>query len=472
MLGTPSPLIIEMGITNWEGQSMNGVFNTHETETQFRPDIPMRKSHIWIYIVGALGYFFDAFDVLLPSYVIPLIGQAWKVDQTTLAWFATTGFLGMALGGFLFGSLGDLIGRKKAFIGTVFLYSFFSLLCAAAPNITMLFLFRFIAGIGLGGCLPVDIAMLSEFMPPKYRGKLIALLGVFWVGGATAVGLVSAWLSPLQNFRLLFIAAGLPVLLIFVIRLAIPESPMYLYRKGKVEEANRILKQVHGIEIDAGQLFENNQPTETVKQQEGLVKGIFTSLLKVWSYNPAVTFMVWYAYASVLFIYYGVILWLPKILIESGYKTYAAFLFTSYVTLVGLLGVLLCIYLVDKIGRKWSLTLSFILMGVALYAFAFALKMPTMSFVLLAAYDLFESIALAILYVYIPECYPTLLRITGFGWATAVTRITSAFSPLVFAFIWGALGLPNTMLVCMIVLALGGIFILWLGKETKGHLLS
>jgi putative MFS transporter len=456
---------------------MNGVLSTNQENkskslVQSLPDIPLRKSHIWIYIVGALGYFFDAFDILLPSYVIPLIGHEWKVAQATLAWFATIGFMGMAVGGFLFGSLGDLIGRKKAFIGTVFLYSFFSLLCAAAPNVTLLFVFRFIAGIGLGGCLPVDMAMLSEFMPPKYRGKLIAFLGVFWVGGATAVGFVSAWLSPLQNFRLIFIAAGLPVLLIFLIRLAIPESPLYLYRKGQAEEANRILKQVHGIDMDAGELFERNRETKTEDRKEGLVQGLLASLVKVWRHNPGVTFMVWYAYASVLFIYYGVILWLPKILIASGYKTYAAFLFTSYITLVGLLGVLLCIYLVDKIGRKWSLIISFILMGAALYAFAFALHAPTTSFVLLAAYDFFESIALAILYVYIPECYPTLLRVTGFGWATAVTRVTSSFSPLVFAFIWSGLGLPNTMLISMLALVLGSLFILKFGKETKDQLLS
>jgi putative MFS transporter len=455
---------------------MNGVLSTQENHLKGRiqslPDIPLRKSHIWIYIVGALGYFFDAFDILLPSYVIPLIGQAWKAEQATLAWFATVGFLGMAVGGFLFGSLGDLIGRKKAFIGTVFLYSFFSLLCAAAPNVTLLFVFRFIAGIGLGGCLPVDMAMLSEFMPPKYRGKLIAFLGVFWVGGATAVGFVSAWLSPLQNFRLIFIAAGLPVLLIFLFRLAIPESPLYLYRKGKAEEANRILKHVHGIDMDAGELFESNQDTKTDGRKEGLIQGLLASLVKVWRHSPGVTFMVWYAYASVLFVYYGVILWLPKILIASGYKTYAAFLFTSYITLVGLLGVLLCIYLVDKIGRKWSLVISFILMGVALYAFAFALHAPTSSFVLLAAYDFFESIALAILYVYIPECYPTLLRVTGFGWATAVTRVTSSFSPLVFSFIWSAMGLPNTMLISMLALVLGGLLILKFGRETKDQLLS
>jgi putative MFS transporter len=456
---------------------MNGVLSANQEHkmkgrTQSLPDIPLRKSHIWIYIVGALGYFFDAFDILLPSYVIPLIGSEWKAEQATLAWFATVGFIGMAVGGFLFGSLGDLIGRKKAFIGTVFLYSFFSLLCAAAPNVTLLFVFRFIAGIGLGGCLPVDMAMLSEFMPPKYRGKLIAFLGVFWVGGATAVGLVSAWLSPLQNFRLIFIAAGLPVLLIFLFRLAIPESPLYLYRKGKAEEANRILKRVHGIDMDAGELFESNPETKTDDRKEGLVQGLLASLVKVWRHSPGVTFMVWYAYASVLFIYYGVILWLPKILIASGYKTYAAFLFTSYITLVGLLGVLLCIYLVDKIGRKWSLVISFILMGAALYAFAFALHAPASSFVLLAAYDFFESIALAILYVYIPECYPTLLRVTGFGWATAVTRVTSSFSPLVFSFIWSAMGLPNTMLISMLALILGGLLILKFGRETKDQLLS
>ncbi|MFY4774031.1 MFS transporter [Metabacillus sp. RGM 3146] len=447
-------------------------FNKLQGGRSVLPDIALRRSHIWIYIVGALGYFFDAFDVLLASYVIPLIGQEWNVAPSMLGWFATVGFLGMAVGGILFGSLGDLVGRKKAFIGTIFLYSVFSLLCAAAPNVTLLFLFRFIAGVGLGGCLPVDMAMLSEFMPPKYRGKLIAFLGVFWVGGATTVGFVSAWLSPFQNFRLIFLAAGLPVLLIFFIRLAIPESPLYLYCKGKVKEANVILRKVHGIEMDAGQLFEHNDSGAGFKNNEKIVKGLFASLLKVWRFNPGITLMVWYAYASVLFIYYGVILWLPKILIANGYKTYAAFLFTSYITLIGLLGVVLCIFLVDKMGRKWSLALSFIFMGVALFAFAFTLHAPTSSFILLGTYMFFESIALAILYVYIPECYPTLLRVSGFGWATAITRITSDFSPLVFAAIWGKLGLVNTMSIAMITLAIAGVLILRLGKETKGHLLS
>lgn len=434
------------------------------------PDIPLNKKHIWIYIVGALGYFFDAFDILLPSYVIPLISEQWHLEKDALAWFATAGFLGMAVGGFLFGSLGDLIGRKKAFMGTVLLYSVFSLLCAAAPNVQLLFVFRIIAGIGLGGCLPVDMAMLSEFMPPKWRGKLMTLLGVFWVGGATAVGFVSAWLSTYHDFRLIFIAAGVPVLLIFLIRLKVPESPLYLYRKGRVEEANRILQEVHGRAIDASELFSGGNETE--QENNGVLKGVFASLIKVWKYNPRTTFMIWYAYASVLFVYYGVILWLPKILIASGYKTTAAFLFTSYITLVGLIGVLFSIYLVDKVGRKWSVALSFILMGIALYAFAFALDAPTSSFVLLGVYDMFESIALAILYVYIPESYPTLLRVTGFGWATAVTRVTSSFSPLLFAAVWGGMGLPSTMFFSMIMLALAAVFILAYGKETKDKLLS
>ncbi|MCS7462016.1 MFS transporter [Paenibacillus doosanensis] len=434
------------------------------------PDIPLNKKHIWIYIVGALGYFFDAFDILLPSYVIPLISQQWHLEKDALAWFATAGFLGMAVGGFLFGSLGDLIGRKKAFMGTVLLYSVFSLLCAAAPNVPLLFLFRIIAGIGLGGCLPVDMAMLSEFMPPKWRGKLMTILGVFWVGGATAVGFVSAWLSKYQDFRLIFIAAGVPVLLIFLVRVKVPESPLYLYRKGKVEEANRILREVHGASIDASQLFSAQEDTD--KQSGSVIKGIFSSLIKVWKHSPGTTFMVWYAYASVLFVYYGVILWLPKILIASGYQTTAAFLFTSYITLVGLIGVLFSIYLVDKVGRKWSVALSFVFMGIALYAFAFALDAPTSSFVLLGIYDMFESIALAILYVYIPESYPTLLRVTGFGWATAITRVTSAFSPLLFAAVWGGMGLPMTMFFSMLSLILAAVFIVVFGKETKDKLLS
>ena len=125
-----------------------------------------------IFLVGGLGFMFDAWDVALNGFLIPLLSDHWSLTVGQAAWIATVNLIGMAVGAFVWGGIADRIGRKKAFTLTLLCFSIFTALGALSPNIWIFCLFRFFAGFGLGGCIPVDYALVGEFSPAKHRGRV------------------------------------------------------------------------------------------------------------------------------------------------------------------------------------------------------------------------------------------------------------------------------------------------------------
>ena len=194
-----------------------------------------------IFIIGGLAYMFDAWNVLLPTYLIPLLARSgWHLENAQLGWLGTFGLIGMAVGAFLWGTIADIVGRKPAFIWTMLIYSVFSILSAAAPNYLLLLGARFVTGVGLGGCIPVAYSLVAEFMPRSRRGMMLTLMDVWWPVGGTLNGLVAVLLFPYDNWRLLLLVMALPALLVFWAVTAIPESPLYLMRRGRVDEARAV----------------------------------------------------------------------------------------------------------------------------------------------------------------------------------------------------------------------------------------
>lgn len=108
---------------------------------------------------------FDAWDVALNGFLIPLLSDYWSLSVGQAAWIATANLIGMALGAFIWGGIADVIGRKKAFTLTLLVFSIFTVAGAFSPAFGWFILFRFLAGFGLGGCIPVDYALVGEFTP-------------------------------------------------------------------------------------------------------------------------------------------------------------------------------------------------------------------------------------------------------------------------------------------------------------------
>jgi putative MFS transporter len=172
---------------------------------------------------------------------------------------------------------------------------------------------------------------------------------------------------------------------------------------------------------------------------------------------------------SILHVYYLALTWMPRILIESGFAEVRAFITTAGMAAVGLLGVIVAAYFVEKTGRKWILAITGPLSALTLVVVALSVDVPAAVVTWLLIYGFIVQIAIPVLYAYVSELYPTELRGSGFGWASTFSRVGAGFGPLIFvSFMWPYLGLATSFAIAA---ALVVISVLWMAKfapETKG----
>jgi len=425
-----------------------------------------------IFIIGGLAYMFDAWNVLLPTYLIPLLAHSgWHLENAQLGWLGTIGLIGMGVGAFLWGTIADIVGRKPAFIWTLLIYSAFSILSAAAPNYLLLLGARFITGVGLGGCIPVAYSLVAEFMPRSRRGMMLTLMDVWWPIGGTLNGLVAVLLLPYGNWRLLLLVMALPALLVYWAVTTIPESPLYLMRRGRVAEARAVTTDlIRRTTGDAGAWAMPEPEPDTAPPS---FTGIIHQLRDIWRWNWRVTLAVWGMMIANLLLYFGVITWLPRILESSGYGIYRAYLFTISVTSIGIVGTLCAAWLVERVGRKLVIVVPGILAGVAIVIFTVQISNPGAARWWLLLFGFMNELVVPAAYCYAPEVYPTLLRGTGFGWASTAGRFAAGTVPVIFgAWLWPVLGLTNTFIAITLLVVVANLWLAAVGPETKGRALE
>ncbi|WP_067850663.1 MFS transporter [Mycolicibacterium wolinskyi] len=425
-----------------------------------------------ITIIGGLGYMFDAWDVALNGYLTPLVGTQFDLSASDRSLVAGANLIGMAVGAGVWGTIADRLGRKKAFSLTILTFSLFSVLGALSPNYEVFLLLRFLAGVGLGGCVPVDFAMVSEFAPRKQRGRAVASIGLWWPIGATLAGATSIVLLPVeQNWRWMLATMVLPALLLVWIRRGIPESPLYLARRGREVEARRVIDDlVRRTGATAEPYVVPPRPIEADRGQGSKLVVAFQQLKLVWTVNPRVTSVAWFLSISILVVYYAALSWMPTVLRAQGYDHQSAFASTTMMTAVGIVAVLLSIALVDVVGRRWLIAITAPAASLALIAFAFMLELRGEAVLWLVLFGLLIQVTMPVLYTYTSELFPTELRASGFGWTSTVSRIATGFSPILFgAVLWPHLGLPGTFVVLAVAVSASVAWMLVAGPETRGR---
>ncbi|NJC56823.1 MFS family permease [Brevibacterium marinum] len=215
------------------------------TASEVVANLPWRwRTQGAIFVIGGLGFMFDAWDVALNGFLIPLLSDYWNLSVGQAAWIATANLIGMALGAFVWGGIADVIGRKKAFTLTLLVFSVFTVAGAFSPAFGWFILFRFLAGFGLGGCIPVDYALVGEFTPKKHRGRVLTAMDGWWPIGASLCAFVSASLLNVGDWRLIMLVMIVPALLTVAVRFGIPESPLYLASVGRYAEADAIISRL------------------------------------------------------------------------------------------------------------------------------------------------------------------------------------------------------------------------------------
>lgn len=417
-----------------------------------------------IFIIGGLGFMFDAWDVTLNGALIPLVAQEWGLDRPTAALLGTSNLVGMALGAFLWGGIADRFGRKNAFSLTLLMFAVFTVLGALSPNFGFFVAFRFLAGVGLGGCIPVDYALVGEFTPAKLRGRVLTAMDGWWPVGAALSFFVSGWvMATADNWRLILAVMILPAFMVFLVRRSVPESPLYLAAKGREEQARAVIDQLVQRTGATPRDYVIEQP---VAQRPARW---WEQVVALWRYSWKITATSWLLFVTVLLVYYLALTWLPSILTEAGMAQSASFFATAVMALMGLLGVVIAALLVERVGRKWLLAISAPLSGLVLVLVALNLDAPSTAVAWVLVFGVIVQVAIPVLYAYVSELYPTELRASGFGWASTMSRFAAGFGPLLFAALWPVVGLPGLFTGATVLVVIAMLVMAKLAPETKGR---
>ncbi len=265
--------------------------------------VPLNRFHWTLLITSGLGWMFDAMDVLLIGFLVTPITKEFALAPAQVGLVASAGFVGMFLGAAISGRLADRYGRRLIFQATLVLFSIGAVLSALAPTFELLLAARVVAGLGLGGELPVVATLVSEFSPRAQRGRMIVLLESFWAYGTLAAGLVALLVLPQFGWRGAFVVAALPALYVAYLRSALPESPRYLAERGRGAEADAIVRRVE--RAGGGALL-------TLGAAVAPARSGRTSLAELW--KPAYarrTAMLWILWFGITFTYYGIFLYVP-----------------------------------------------------------------------------------------------------------------------------------------------------------------
>lgn len=443
------------------------------TGDQVVQDLPWR----WnvqgkIFIIGGLGYMFDAWDVALNGFLTPLLGAEFALSTGQRGLVATANLVGMAVGAVAWGTIADRMGRKRAFSITLMIFALFSVLGALSPNWEIFLVLRFLAGVGLGGCIPVDYAIVSEFSPRRQRGKVLAAMDGWWPVGTTLAGLSATLLVPVEgNWRWMLALMVLPALLLFWIRRGVPESPLYLARVGRADEARAVIDDMVRRTGAAAEPYEI--PAVAPEQTRGRRRGIGAlgeQLRLVWAFSPRVTGVAWSLFITVMVVYYAALSWMPSILRAQGMGEVAAFGSTTVMNAVGILGVLTSVLLVDLVGRKWVIGVAAPAAALSLIVFSLVLESSAAAIAVIAVFGFFALVVIPVMYAYVSELYPTELRASGFGWASSSSRAITGFVPLVFgSLLWPVLGLPLTFTLMGLLVVAAVVFMTFAAPETRGR---
>src|SRR5215211_8226780 len=403
-----------------------------------------------VFVTG-VAWTFVAMEILLVGFTLPVFAAEWSLSSTWQGWIGASALAGSLAGSLVLGRLADRVGRRRIFQLSILWYAVFTAMTALSWGPWSVMTFRFLAGLGLGGMLVVDPSMLTEYLPPQRRGRLLVFLDLWWpVGLLLAIGLSYVFLGPTfdrfgdWSWRYLFLAAAFPAFLAFVARRSLPESPYFLARHGRSKEAATVLSEITERHVEPTDFEAPEEPRSSLRD-------LFAERLRS---RAVTTALIWIA---LNISYYGLFLWLPFVLQEEKNFHVDVYLLLTLSALSQFPGYAAAIWLVERIGRKPTLAVFLFLGGVSAFAFAVA---DTQAVYVTALFfvGFFNLGAWGAVYPYTSESFPTRLRSSAFGVMEGVGKAAAIAGPYIFGHLNDATGSTTWSLTFIaIVMAVGGI---------------
>jgi MFS transporter, putative metabolite:H+ symporter len=384
-----------------------------------------------------IGMFFDGFDIYLAGTVL---GVTLKTGFSTLpqnALFISATFVGMMLGSFATGFLGDRYGRRFTYQFNLLLFGIASLGAAFAPDMTILIAYRFVMGFGLGAENVVGYSTMTEFVPARSRGKWLGFTTVCVVTGLPVALLVASLVVPNFGWRAMFVLGGIGALIVWYMRKALPESPRWLEAVGRTEEAEALMQSIER-EAAQGQPLPAPAAASTVAAS-GELASLFTAPLLSRMIVGSVCLI------TINTLLYGFVTWLPVFFIKQGLSVATSFGYSLLMALGAPIGSAIGAFTADSWGRKPTI------IGASIITVALGIIYPMISDpVLLPAVGFALTVPIYVLVallfgIYIPELFPTEVRLRAAGIVNTLGRGATIVTPFLVVMLFEARGIAGVM---------------------------
>jgi putative MFS transporter len=406
-----------------------------------------------------IGMFFDGFDIYLAGTVL---GVTLKSGFSTLnqnAIFISATFVGMMLGSFATGFLGDRYGRRFTYQFNLLVFGLASLAAAFAPNMTVLIACRFVMGFGLGAENVVGYATMTEFVPARTRGKWLGFTTVCVVTGLPVALLVASLIVPAFGWRAMFVLGGIGAIIVWYLRKNLPESPRWLEAVGRNEEAEALLQ---SIEREAAQGKPLPAPTAApVAAASAELATLFAPPLLMRMIVGSVCLI------TINTLLYGFVTWLPVFFIKQGLSVATSFGYSLLMALGAPIGSAIGALTADRWGRKPTIigsSLLAVVLGIMYPMISDPVALPAVGFAL--TIPIYVLVAL-LFGIYIPELFPTEVRLRASGIVNTLGRGATIVTPFLVVMLFEARGVAGVMSL-MIGLLVVQIVTVWaLGIEPR-----
>ena len=429
--------------------------------------LPVARFHFRVLVIAALSLFFDTLDTVVTGFILATLRTEWGIDPFAIGVISAIGLFGYLVGSACSGFIADHYGRKKAILYTLILYSVFSASRGLATGPVVFAALNFFTWVFVGAESSIVPPYLAELWPSRVRGKLNGWMMAFFALGLAAAPLYALVFIPMLGWRgALLITAPFAILGGFM-RSGLPESPRWLLTRGRPTEAEAV---VVGIEKTIRESTGNELPpvVATPVPTTG-VKATLRDLLQ--PRFRRTTIMLWCAWFAQYGVLYTFLTVLPTVLALEGYPIVKSFQFTLVIFFAFVPAYIFGGYLVEWIDRKYAALVAYFCVALFGTLFGFASEPTTlMIFGALTAFSL--GIGATFIYTYTPELYPTEIRASGMGIASAWGRVGGILLLLsfgLFAIVQGKLAL---FLISDAMLAVAFVAVLVYGPSTRGKTLE
>lgn len=424
-------------------------------ELEFEETGVTRKERWKVMWASIIGYAMDGLDVLILSFAMAAIVSEFGLTLGEGGLIATYTLIGTVLGGYLFGIFADYYGRVHTFSLTIIIFSIFTGACAFADNVTHLNILRFLAGLGLGGEYGIGMTLVSETWPAAKRARATAGVAMGWQAGAVLAAILAAVVLPDYGWRGLFLMGVVPALLAAWARHGIKEPPMWVKRKE--------MKKALAARKANGEALTAEEEEQLAEAKKFPLAHLFAGPSKT------VTTLSLTVMTSVQnFGYYGIMVWLPMILLKEHGLTTKSMSGWMIVTVIGMIaGIYVFGYLCDRLGRKVPYLIFYVCAAAMVYIYV-NLGTPIALLFGGAFLGFFCNGMMAGYGTLLSENYTTDARSTAQNFIFNTGRAVGGFAPAIIGALAQSHGFSAAFALLSCVYIAAAVNVLLFIKDTRG----